>query len=183
MKKQSPKQREKLYRQAIATLPLIPEYPFRDLDGRLWPRCNDSVTTDARALAVIRAVAQGIIDAGIPETPAHVGDTVTTTWSCERNKRKKTRRVVVSTVNVVLMRGKHSLDRLPVIVIYAIAEDADRTNPGQMVLLDLNGVKLPFGIDEPWGEETWPSFRLEWLSPLTGRRCAAWPGEKRKANE
>jgi hypothetical protein len=155
--------------------PLIPAFPYRDLDGTPWPGCeHHHMTEDPAELAIVRGVADAILAAGLPEPFVRAGDRIVTTWGCERNRKLKVREATVACVNVGLYRDRTSMWYRP--ACEYIGRD-ERTEG--MVLRDIereDGEKwvAPSGGD--WAP-FW--FRLEWISPLHGRIERAADGERR----
>jgi len=155
------------YRAFLDAIPLVPSFPYRDTNGKPWPGCDhQKPPTDERVIAVVRGMAEAIIAAGLPEVPFHAGDKITTTWGCKKNKRKKNREAVVKYVEVVLRRHPQSMWYLPSLDYVATCKEHEG-----MYLSEIN--------DGAWiqdkGEAMPYSFRLEWISPLTGKVHTAYP--------
>jgi len=164
------KRRERT-RTRFGYMKLIPTYPCRDLDGTSHPGCeHQHQTKDAVELAVIVGIGQAIIAAGYPKPIARAGEIVDTTWCCERNKKKKTRRAYIYSVSVGMVRHPQSMFYRPQLEFLAWHLDGDN-NPirlsGGMVLTDFNCLNGDWKIAE--GERIHPRFNLEWISPITGK--------------
>jgi hypothetical protein len=151
----------------LQSVPLVPSFPYCDLNGVPWPDCDhQEPPIDQRIVAVVRGFAESIIAAGLPHIPFHAGEKITTTWGCEKNKRKRNREAVVTCVEIVLRRHPQSMWYLPSLNYIA---KCDKHNG--MFLSEINdgawlrdrGEMMPYG------------FRLEWVSPLTGEIEKAYP--------
>lgn len=158
------------YSEIVKTLPLVPACPYCDLNGTPWPGCEHQLLTENHAeLSVIRAVAQGIIDAGLPPFPARVGDEVTTTWGCRGNKQKLVRLAVITRINVVLRRHPQSMWYRPQLEYVADEVGGRVGGYRSMVLTDFDNWTASPGYDGLY------DFRLEWRSPITGETVNAFP--------
>lgn len=122
---------------------------------------HQHLTTDPGELAIIEAIGKGIIQAGIPDPLARVGDIVETTWGCEHNKRLKSRQATICRVEVALVRNPQQMFYRPGLFYYGKNEKFDG-----MVLTDFTLGAVKWKI--PSGEQIPITFALEWMHDETG---------------
>lgn len=150
---------------------LIPSFPCRDLDGTAHPGCDHQhQTTNAAELAVIEGIGIAILKAGIPKSLVRAGDIVDTTWGCDRNRKMKTRKAFIYEIEIALVRNPQSMFYLPQLRYcgWAIGKDGEPIRAaGGMALTQFTCPKGEWKMAA--GEWLWPSYNLEWISPLTGK--------------
>lgn len=141
---------------------LIPSFPYRRLDGTPMHGCDHQHQTKEPAeLAIIEAIGNGIIKAGIPKPLVRAGDVVVTTWGCERNTKLKSRQATIYRVEVALVRHPQSMYHLPQLFYFGMDGRC-----GGMVLTDFR--KGDVRWEMPRGERLPITFALEWLHDETG---------------
>lgn len=150
---------------------LIPSYPCRDLDGAPHPGCDHQhQTTDLAEIAVLQGVGLAILKSGIPKSLVRAGEIVDTTWGCAGNRKMKTRKAFICEIEVALVRHPRSMFYRPQLRYVGWHVDKEGNpikQPGGMALTQFTCSKGEWQIAE--GEWLWPSYNLEWISPLTGQ--------------
>lgn len=159
-------------RRSVFTLPggLVCAYPYCDLDGTPWPGCeHQHLTDDPVELAVIRGIAKAILTPGRPCPFVRAGERIETTWGCEKNKRKNSRKAVVTSITATLHRGRRSMWYRP--AIQYVGKEIGVKNPHTG--MNLTQIRRMDGVvwkaPESGGEYAPFEFRVEWVSPLTGK--------------
>lgn len=150
---------------------LVPGYPNRDLDGTAHPGCDHQhQTIDATELAVIEGIGLAILEAGIPYSLVRAGDIVDTTWGCDRNRKMKTRKAFIYEIEVALVRNFQSMFYRPQLSYCAwhIGNNGEPIRQsGGMALTQFTCPKGAWEIAP--GDWLWPSYKLEWISPISGK--------------